>query len=272
MTLAELFAKLGITSTPELEQAVAEYTAAQTTALKKNRDDLLKDNKKLKDAIKAFDGIDSAELVEALEAANIDASELIDHLKKPPSPSNEKVEKQIADGIAAAQKAMDRKLKKSEDDLKAAQEALNKSNKARIDEHNERVLVTEIAAQKGNVDLLLPMLRGRVKSEIDEDGKINTVFLAANGDELQGAGGQVATVSTLIGSIKADEKFGIAFEAEGGGSAAKGSTKRPTGSTGVNPWVKGPNFNRTAQAKMRQENPTLAATLERQAQTANAAA
>ena len=87
---------------------------------------------------------------------------------------------------------------------------------------------------------------------------------------MQAAGGAVATVKTLIETVKADEKFGAVFEADGGGSGASGSKQRQNPSAGKNPWLKA-TLNRTEQAKMTREKPALAAQLKAAAERANAA-
>lgn len=270
MTLAELLEALGLTSTPEFVEAIASYTTAQTVALKANRDQLLKDVKDLKTKIKAFDGINPTELAEVLAELDIDADGLVERLRAPAviDPKNPDVAKQITDAVAAAEAKLTRKLAKGEKDLADANTALAAANKARIDENIERVLTAELATQKGNVDLLSPMLRGRIKGEIDaETGKVNITVLAANGEEMVAAGGQVATVATLVETIKADEKFGAAFEADGGGSGA-GGNKKSGQPTGKNPWIRGPNYSLTEQNALSKNNPTLAASLKLAAQRA----
>lgn len=265
MTLEELLAQLGLTKTAEFETAIANYVGAQTAALKTNRDQLLKDVKRLKDGMKIYEGLDPSELAETLAELGIENGDVIEALKKSKSadPKNPDVKAQIEAAVAEATKAIQRKLDKTSKDLTEAQTALNTANKARIDETVERELTAQLSQHKGNIPLLLPALRGRVKGEIGEDGKVVLTVLAANGEEMQGAGGAVATVSTLVESIKADTNYGVAFEAEGGGSGAPAGTKRPAG-VGSNPWAK-ESRNLTKQAEISRTNPALAAQLKKQA-------
>lgn len=269
MTLEELLEKLGLTKSAEITEAIAAYTTAQTTALKANRDQLLKDNKKLKDAAKQFEGLDAGELAEALAELDLDMADVIERLRTEPKadPKNKDTQALIDAAVAEATKKLQRTIDKQTKDIADKDAAIGAANKARIDETIDRHLTTELAAHKGMPELLLPMLRGRVKGEIGEDGKVVLTVLAPNGEEMQAAGGQMATVATLVESVKADDKFGRAFEADGGGSGAKGGDKRP-GGAGKNPWMKGANFNRTEQARIRESNPALALTLQKQAEAA----
>jgi len=270
MTLAQLLAALGLTSSAEIEQAIGNYVEAQTSGLKKNRDQLFNDNKKLKEQVAKLGDLDVDELATAIEELDLDMADVVDRLKQKPSidPKNPDVAKQIADAVAAAETKLQRKISAAEKKAADADAALQAANKARIDETIERSLTGELATQKGNVDLLLPMLRGRVKGEIGEDGKVSLTVLAPNGDEMQAAGGQVATVTTLVETIKADERFGAVFEAEGGGSGSGGSKTR-TSPAGKNPYIKGsPSYSLTEQAALRQKNPALAAQLKAAAERA----
>lgn len=270
MTLEELLEKLGLTKTAEITEAITNYTNAQTTALKANRDALLKDNKKLKEAAKAFEGLDAGELAEALAELNLDMADVIDRLKAEPKgdKTNKDTQALIDAAVLEATKKLQRTIDKQTKDIADKDAAISAANKARIDETIDRHLTTELATHKGVPELLLPMLRGRVKGEIGEDGKVVLTVLAANGEEMQAAGGQVATVATLVEAIKADAKFGMAFEADGGGSGAKGDAKRQSSTAGKNPWMKGANFNRTEQMKISQSNPALAQQLKKQAEQA----
>ena len=272
MTLAQLLAALGLTSSAEIEQSIGTYVEAQTAGLKRNRDQLFNDNKKLKDQVAKLGDLDVDELSTAISELDLDMADVVDRLRQKPSvdPKNPDVAKQIADAVAAAETKLQRKIAAAEKKTSDAENALQAANKARIDETIERSLTGELATQKGNVDLLLPMLRGRVKGEIDPDtGKVNLTVLAPNGDEMQAAGGQVATVTTLIETIKADERFGAVFEAEGGGSGAGGSKTRAGVNSGKNPYMKGtPHYSLTEQAALREKNPALAAQLKAAAERA----
>lgn len=271
MTIEELAEQLGITLTDanrgQVTTSLNAYVTAQTSTLKANRDQLLKDVKNLKNQLKAFEGLDGAELATALEELGIGADDIIDRLRAPPpgDPKNPDVAKQIADAVAAAEAKLQRKIAAAEKKAADAEGALAIANKARVDETIERALTGELATQKGNVDLLLPMLRGRVKGEIGEDGKVSLTVLAANGDEMLGTNGASGTVALLVETIKRDEKFGIAFEADGGGSGSRPNTQRNSGRK--NPWKK-ETFNLTEQSSIRAENPALADQLKREAEMA----
>lgn len=270
MTLEELAEKLGITLDDSSKGHIASYVAAQTTGIKANRDQLLKDNKDLKTKLKAFDGIDADDLTTVLAELDLEAGDIVERLKTPPNADGKDAAAIKAAAEAEAEKKWSGKVTKAEKRATDAEAKTTASEKARVDSEIDRQLTTELAAKKGIPDLLMPMLRGRIKGEIDADtGKINLKVLAPNGDEMQGASGAMATVADLVETIKRDDKFGGAFEAEGGGSGGgKGGDRKPVNGR-VNPWMKATR-NLTEQAKISAENPTLAAQLKKAAQAANA--
>jgi hypothetical protein len=262
MTLEELAEKLGIELNDTTKGAIGAYLTAQTAGLKSNRDQLNRDVVRLKAELKAFDGIDAEELTATLEELQLEPGDLVERVRANPQPNGDAVKA----AEAAAEAKYQRQIAKTAKERDAAIAERDAANRARCDSEVQRQLMDELAKKKGNSDLLLPMLRGRVKSEIGEDGKVTITVLAPNGDEMFGDAGAVATVGDLIESIRRDEKFGIAFEAEGGGSdAGHGGQRRPSGRT--NPWAKA-TWNLTEQNKLKNENPALAGQLKRQAQSA----
>jgi len=267
MTIEELAEKLGLTLTDEnraqITASVNAYTAAQTTGLKQNNKDLLADRNALKAKLKVFEGIDTTEFTELLTELEAEPGDVIDRLRNAPKAAGDAVKQ----AEAAAEAKFQRQVTKANKERDDARAALDLSNKARIDGDIERFLSDEIAKKKGNAAILLANMRGRVKGEIGEDGKVKITVLAANGDELLSDAGTPGTVADLVESYRRNETFGIAFEADGGGSGAGGGGTKKPGNVGKNPFKKA-TWNLTEQSRLRASNPTLADQLKREAANA----
>lgn len=263
MTIEELAEKLGITLDDTTKGAINAFITGQTTGLKTNNRELLASNAALKTKLKAFEGIDPEELATLTEELSIEPGDLIDRVRNAPKAAGDAAKA----AEAAAEAKYQRKLTQAEKKAADSAIALEAANKARIDENVARALTEELAKKKGNVDLLLPMMKNRVKGEIDpETNRVTLKVLAPNGDEMLSDAGSAGTVSDLVESLRRDEKFGIAFEGEGGGSGSGTGAARKTGGPGKNPYKKGPTWNLTEQSKLRSTNPALADQLKREAE------
>ena len=264
MTIEELAEKLGIELNDTTKGAIAAFLTGQTNGLKTNNRELLASNSALKAKLKAFEGIDVEELAALTAELEITPADLIDRVRNAP--------KAAGDAAKAAEQAAEakyqRKLTASEKAKNDAIASLETANRARIDETLTRELTEEIVKKKGNVDLLLPMMKNRVKGEIDpETGKVVRKVLAVTGEEFLSDAGSPGTVGDLVESLRRDEKFGIAFEGEGGGSGAGAGANRKAGGSGKNPFKKA-TWNLTEQSKLRTANPALADQLKREAELA----
>lgn len=260
MTFEELCAALGIDPSDANRTALTQFATAREAPLKANRDALLADNRRLKDGAKAFEGFDVADLTTTLAELNIDPAELTTRLRAAPSVGAEAV--RAAEAAAEARNA--RKIALTEKRATDADARAALAERARCDADASRALTDEIAKKKGNATILLPTLKGRVKSSIDPDtGRVILTPLSANGDEMLSDAGVPASIGDLVESLRRDETWGIAFEADGGGSGA-GNAAGKAGSRVTNPWLKS-TFNMTEQARLKRDKPALAATLQREA-------
>lgn len=263
MTLEELAGKLGIELNDETKGSITAYVTAQTGGLKTNNRDLLAQVSSLKTKLKAFDGIDPEDLAALTTELEIEPADLIDRVRNAPKAAGDAAKA----AEAAAEAKYQRKITAAERRAQEAEAKVEAANKARVDEAIARTLTDELAKKKGNVDLLLPSMKGRVKGAVGEDGKIIITVLAANGDELMSDAGAPGTIGDLVESYRRDERFGIAFEADGGGSGAgNGGTRKPAGGQ-RNPFKKA-TWNLTEQSKLRATNPALADQLKREAELA----
>lgn len=264
MTFEELCALLGIDPTDANRTHIVGFATAREAPLKTNRDALLADNKRLKTAAAAFEGFDMADLSATLTELNIEPADLTSSLRAAPKLGQDAVRA----AEAAAELKYTRKIAAAEKRAADAEAKAGNSDRQRCDAEVSRQLQDEIAKKKGNAALLLPTLKGRVKSAIDPDtGRIVITPLAANGDEMLSESGAPGTVSDLVESLRRDEQFGVAFEAGGGGSGSgAGGTGRPGGRV-TNPWKAG-SINLTEQSILKRDKPALAATLMREAKAA----
>lgn len=264
MTIEELAEKLGIELNDATRGFLTAYLNAQTAGLKQNNKDLLAERSALKSKLKVFEGVDPEEFTTLIAELDVEPADIVDRLRNAPKATGDAVKA----AEAAAEAKYQRKIQQAEKKASDANAALELSNKARVDETLTRELTEEIVKRKGNVDLLLPAMKNRVKGEIDaETGKVTRKVFAPNGDEMLSDSGVPAVVGDLVESYRRDEKFGIAFEAEGGGSGSgKGGDRKPSG-VGKNPYKKA-TWNLTEQNNLRASNPTLADQLKREAQLA----
>jgi hypothetical protein len=90
-----------------------------------------------------------------------------------------------------------------------------------------------IASEKGDLDLLLPFVKQRVKV-VEEDGKVQVFVVDDAGDRrYSGVTGTPMSIRELVREMKAAPKFGKLFESETpkGSGHRPGSAKTQTGGT-----------------------------------------
>jgi predicted transcriptional regulator len=93
----------------------------------------------------------------------------------------------------------------------------------------ETTAKSAIASQKGDLDLLMPFVKDRVKV-VEEDGVVKTYVVGDQGERRYGAMGADMTITELIAEMKSSSKFSKLFESEtprGGGTPPGGPSSRP---------------------------------------------
>ncbi len=132
----------------------------------------------------------------------------------------------------------------------------------------DSVATKAIAAQNGNISLLLPHLRSQTRMIEDDGGKqvIQVVDLDGN-VRMTGESGKTTrmTIDELVAEMKESDDFSCAFagtDASGTGAGRGGNG----GQVVKNPWKK-ETFSVSEQYRISKESPTLAAQLEAQAKS-----
>lgn len=144
-------------------------------------------------------------------------------------------------------------LKKSlEDQLEQERSKYNKF----IDKYAESSLdsrITQaISRNKGIPDLLKPIVRQRIKHDVDDDGNIQIEVLSKEGKPLF-KDGKEASLDDVLEELKTDEVFARAFE----GTGSSGSGTRQTGAKGSGVVLdpNDPNYSLTAAMEYYNRNP-----------------
>lgn len=121
------------------------------------------------------------------------------------------------------------------------------------------VLTSAVKEADGDVDLLMPFIKSRVKHVIADDGTVSIEVLNASGAPMLNSDGKDASVKDLVAEFKGHEKYGRLFGAANiGGSGGRGGSK----GLPANPFAKNtPDYNVTKQAEMYRSNKELAITM-----------
>lgn len=95
----------------------------------------------------------------------------------------------------------------------------------------ESAAVKAIASEGGNVDLLLPHIKDKIKFNIDEEGKTEVYLVGSDGEPVYDSKGQHMSFNEYVAALK--PKFPGAFTAGGKGSGG-GSRGSEGGGKGTN--------------------------------------
>jgi len=191
---------LDVTSVDGLE--LAEVSKLQS-ALSKEREN----NRKAKEQLKAFEGIDPEKSREALrkveEMANWEPEQKVKE-------QIEAVKSQMMDAHAKEKAKLEEKLKKL---VSSLEEAMIVS-----------VASQELAKQKGSVRLLMPHIRQQTRLR-EADGSFIVEVMGEDGNpRLVGSDGHPMSIAELVAEMKTQDDFASAFEGTGAtGSGATGA-------------------------------------------------
>lgn len=175
--------------------------------LKKNRDELLADRKRLAAEIAKYKDVDPEEY-QRLKALQAEA----DEKKQKDAGAFDTLKQQL--------------IEKHNGDMQKVNAELDADRNFIRETLADSVATKEIAGLQGNVKLLLPHVLREIKVERGADGKWGAVVVDAKGNaRISNAKGEPMTIAELVAEFKARDEFAIAFKGSGAsGSGASGSS------------------------------------------------
>lgn len=226
-----------------IKAAVEKAVAEETDGLKRKRDELLAENRKLKDA--KPQGGDNVDLEEYKQL---------------------KLEKEQREEEAAKKRGeFDKLLKQSQENhvkeltkVTEERDGLKRSLESTVIRYE---LLASINDEKADAILVMPHLQNRVRFNPESQ---ELEVMTAKGEPMIGDKGERATLKDLHAEFKAHDVLGKCYP----GNQHRGTGSRPNspGGGGVkNPWTKD-HMNLTEQGRILRDNPALAAEMKRQAQ------
>lgn len=144
--------------------------------------------------------------------------------------------------------------------LQTAQQSADAWRNKFADRSLNNLVMTAVSAAEGDPELLMPFLKSRIKSTMDEAGNVKVDVLKADGTPMLNANGDAAGLTDLVNEYKNSERFGVMFKASNKGGSGAGNGNGAPGLAN-NPFKKGATFNVTEQMKLYKSNPTLAKSL-----------
>lgn len=191
-------------------------TPSEVSGLKKNKEQLLADLAKAKDALKGYEGIDPAkyaELVKAHEDAERAALEGKGQWQV--------LEQQLKDQHAQQVKQL---VDKHEEEKKALQGELTSLTGALEENLIDAGLTLALSKHTKAVELLMPHARKHAKMIKDGDKYVGRVVDKDGNPRIGDAQGKPMTFDQLVEEMKASETYLRAFDANpnGGGGASNG--------------------------------------------------
>ena len=226
---------------PRIQSVIDDAVREQTEGLKRKRDELLGEGRKLKDANRTTDDVD----VEEYERLKAEAQQR---------------EEDEAKKRGEFEKLIQQKQEKHGREMETVKTEAQRWRDRYVRHRMENEAIRAIAAHKGAPELLLPHISQRVRT-IEEDGDVSFEILGRNGEPMLGDNGERASFDDLVKEFRMHDVFGRAFEP----STAPGTGARPNAKKGQrNPWAKDTQ-NLTEQGRMMRENPALAAEMKKAA-------
>lgn len=196
----EFLKSIGIDDEALAKQLIDKTTEDESGLLNK-RDELLGKVTTYKDQLKGFEGVDAEEYRELKARIDkINEAEMLD--------------KGEFDKIRA----------KMNEEWDKERGTLTEQNKTLLSQLESMMVDSEVtkavAEAKGNLTLLTPVLKQRIKV-VDNDGKFVVKVNEQNGDPMVNAKGESVSISELVESLKKNEAYAGAFDSSGlsGGGA-----------------------------------------------------
>lgn len=229
-----------------VQALIKEALDKEVDGLKRKNEELILNNKRLKESAGTTNGVDVEEY---------------EQLKR------EKSEREEAEAKKRGEfdKLLTQSREKAEKRELELTDRLTQAEKRYRDEVTRNAVLASINAEKADELLLMPHIMNRVKLT-EEGGETRLEVLAPNGEAMLGEKGEAATLQDLHEEFKRHDVLAKCYPA----SVISGTGSRPNTGRGTtrNPFTKGDNWNLTEQMKLQRENPALAAQLEEAAKAA----
>jgi hypothetical protein len=210
-----------------------------------------------KEALKSFDGLKLKPSVIKDKLTKLERLEKID----PETEAGRLAEEKINARLEEVNRGHSREVEKRD---RRERTLMSQVEKLLIDNQ----AAAAIAKHKGTPELLIPVLRPRLKVE-EEDGQFSVKVLDEKGGQefaIRDSKAVPATIEDLVAKFKADPIYGRAFEGSGqsgtGSDPNRSGGNNPTGAK--NPWLK-ESWSVTEQMRLLGTNPQLAAAFQAQA-------
>ncbi|MGE5509944.1 MAG: hypothetical protein ACM31O_01680 [Bacteroidota bacterium] len=256
-----------VTLIPDLKKRVEA-----TTGLHKGLDIERKARSAAEKAAKAWKeaaGVDTPEALKArfeemtteFEAKLAEATKVNDK----GGPTDVDIEKRISQVREEKDREWSKKLRAEEEARKKAEAERDEMSKSLELDMKERHALEAIVANKGRPLLLKRIVMDSLRVKRTENGRYAVVVVDEDGDERYDGDGKPMSVTNLVAHMRQSDDYAAAFEgdgASGSGSRTPSGGSRPK----TNPWLKGPTFNATEQARLLKQNPQLAQQLKAQAE------
>lgn len=138
---------------------------------------------------------------------------------------------------------LERKRKEQEGDYKAALEQVNKKHEQELQSLRDEILQRDktiegvlvdakvneaIAKHAGNPKLLFDVIKKRTKVERSSDGEYAVKVLGEDGKAMVDGKGTPISIDDLVGGLKADKDFGVAFAPSKANGSGSPSDRRAT--------------------------------------------
>ena len=256
MTLSELLEKLGLDA--EQGEDISAFANSETAGLRRTNASLKEEKRALQSKLNALSGLDLDAVAEAL---GVDGDEMdLDDLPSMIVSSRQAKGEASADNdarVGELERKLNKAIQRAELAESDASDRIGRLNSKLGSRDLATIAAQEISSADGSVKGLMPHIKGRVKTVVDEDGDICHVCLAPNGEPMEDAQGNPATVKMLVDELRRDDELSGLFKAPLGGTGMKPGGNMTTSKK----WAE---MNLDERSELRAKNPALADRLKNQ--------
>jgi hypothetical protein len=255
MTLEELLEELGLEA--EAGEKIEAYASAFAAGLKATNANLKSEKRKLQSDLAGFSGLNLEAIAEALgldadELEYAEIPDLIATVKATGEPPKDDLR------VAELERKLAKATKRAEDAERSSAETRDRLSLRLASRDMETQASAAITAASGSVRALMPHIKGRVKSSVDEDGEITHTILAPNGEPMEDAAGNPATFKMLVDEFHRDDDLSRNFDAPVSDVLGVGGRRKGTAGT-TKKWSE---MDLDEKMDLKAKNPALASRLK----------